>query len=1187
MPCAFQKTLVGHPVTSVIDRWAMGTVQDASGTIGPVAGLVSFRPETAVLLYRPQGRLISEEVGTATGLDLFDREQERFHHVRSKSAEEDVGYVLSIVQDDHGDLWVAGSAGLIKITFEQDFGSSGRLPTYRLRRYSTGHSNISRSRDGVLWGAQYEEFSYSIRPQHDGSDELDTLRIDQLPDGRGGFARAVKKGLLQSVEDTLRGKHYLIDASRILDITDGVDRPRVIHEMPLGNGSITSTQIVVDREGRLWFAYYRGFYRFDPATRTMVRVMAQAHELRENVRHGHGLYRDREGILWVGTRGYGLLTYDPRIERFHAVPGSSVGSMAAGNNGQVIISRDGMFLEVYDPRKGVFVQRIPESAFVDHWAMQVRSIWGLGTVQDAGGTYWSNYAGLISFRPGDTGPVAHRPSGTTDDGRITTLPILLDGDSLIWFGGYKRFGCYDRRTDAYTYHACPLVNIDPDHHFAITIHRDPERIFWLGTIDGLLRFDAHAERWQRYGHAPEDAGTIASNVVLAVADDPHDPSALWLGLDGGGLNRFDKRTGKVKRYGTKDGLPNNVVYGILADGAGNLWMSTNKGIARFDPRTETFRNYDASDGLQSDEFNRNACCAQTDGSFFFGGVKGFNHFHPRDIVDDSTASPIRITGIRLINRPVDFRENGSPLAFPAYLSDALTIPHSTNMVTFEFASMSYAAPLTRRYRYRLQGFDQDWVMAGTDHSAVYTNLDPGSYTFHVTAENRDGIWDTTGTSFRLVVLPPWYRTGWFYGLCALVLAALVVGYLRAQRQRRQHLERMVQARTAELSAAKERAEQSERIKQQFLANMSHEIRTPMNAIVGMSNALRRDVPVDKDTRASYVDAIASSSENLLGIVNEILDLSRIEAGKLTLEKAPFDPRVVLADVLEVMRYKAQENGLVLEAVTSNDVPSTVVGDAARYRQVLMNLLSNAIKFTERGSVRVALDVKERFPDAVMLRCAVTDTGIGIARERLGAIFDEFTQAESDHARRFGGSGLGLTICKRLVEMQGGSITADSSPGQGSTFTFTVPYGLPADTEGTTARPVQAQVPDANTVTDLRVLLAEDNQLNVMVAQVELEHAFPGVRIDVAANGQAALEKMCTGTYDLVLMDVQMPVMDGYTATRAIRAMDGERARIPIIAMTANVLQTEVQQCMDAGMNGFIPKPFTEKELKEAIGTVIG
>ncbi|MBZ0206565.1 MAG: response regulator [Flavobacteriales bacterium] len=1135
-----------------------------------------------------EGRLWT---GTAQGVDLFDRETETFLHIDPMGN----GAVIGIVQDEEGDLWMCGSTGLVKLTLANTDSAvvDHTLPTYSLKRYTNNLTRVSRDSDGVLWGFVSGSHSFRIHPDHAGNERVDTLDMNGIPIGHEGLFNDPGKVVSLVIDDTLRNKRYMIEGSRVLDISNGIERTELLFQMPRGYGGINATNAILDSDGRIWFGYYRGLFCFDPRTGAMKKITAVTHDLRALVEQGGDLYRDRNGLIWVGTRGYGVLTYDPRIDRFHAVPGPSVGSLSAGENGTVVIARDGAFLEVYDPKEHNYVLAIEGKRYFHHPAMHVASSWGMGTVQDGSGTYWFNYAGLVSYGKGDSGPVSHRPKGAQAvPGEINTLPLVLDGDSLIWFGGDRSFGRFDRRNSTYTYYQCPLVTTDGSGHFANVVHRDVKGVFWLGTGNGLLRFDHKAGQWKLFTHDPQHVNSLSGNAVLSIEADPRSGDVLWLGIDGGGLNRIDTRTGEVVRYSTKDGLPNNVVYSVLADGGGSLWMSTNRGVSKFDPVTRLFRNFDASDGLQSDEFNRNAYCKLADGTLVFGGVKGFNYFDPRDILDDSTASPIRITNIKLINKVLDHREADSPLKEPAYLSQGMTIPMSDNMVTFEFASMEFSAPAEHNYQYKLEGFDKDWIMSGHERTAIYTNLDPGNYIFHVRGDNRDGIWDTMGTSFRLEVLPPWRRTWWFFALCALAVGGAVLLYIRVQRRQKQFLEKTVQERTAQLSAAKERAEQSERIKQQFLANMSHEIRTPMNAIVGMSNALRRDAYTDTETRERYVDAIASSSENLLGIVNEILDLSKIEVGRLQLEKVRFLPRSILEDVISVMQYRAKEKGLLLSSRVDDAVPEAVIGDPTRLRQVLMNLVGNAIKFTDSGAVEVRMEVAAKVHvegnaatgEMVGLRCIVTDTGIGIAPDRLARVFDEFMQAESDHTRRYGGSGLGLTICQRLVDMQGGTIGVESEVGKGSVFTVNIPYALASPEEQ--AVPAEAR-PDEKKMAGLHILLVEDNKLNVMVAQVELEDAIPDVRIDVAENGQVALEMLQADAYDLILMDVQMPVMDGYEATRAIRALPSVKALTPILAMTANVMRAEVQECSEAGMDGFIPKPFKRQELVEAIRRVLG
>jgi signal transduction histidine kinase/CheY-like chemotaxis protein len=534
---------------------------------------------------------------------------------------------------------------------------------------------------------------------------------------------------------------------------------------------------------------------------------------------------------------------------------------------------------------------------------------------------------------------------------------------------------------------------------------------------------------------------------------------------------------------------------------------------------------------------------------------------------------------------------------PAYLSKGMTIPHDANMVTFEFATLEFASPGMHHYRYKLEGFDPDWINSGTDRTAIYTNLDPGSYTFRVQGDNHDGVWNTKGAAFTLAVLPPWWLTWWAWALYVATVAGAIIAYIRLRtaglKRQRALLEQTVAERTTalhrqkdEADAQRERAEHSEQVKQQFLANMSHEIRTPMNAIMGMAGILQREPRLPD--QQPFLDAISSSSGNLLAIVNQILDLSRIEAGHLPLEHIAMDPREVVAKVADLMRFRTEEKGLYLSTTVAAEVPDQVTGDPVRLHQVLLNLVGNAVKFTERGSIRLTVEVAEHAGDRAVLRFAVHDTGIGIAPDRLGQVFDEFMQAETDHARKFGGTGLGLAICKRLVEMQGGTISVESVEGKGSSFTVQIPYAMVrqqgiADT-GPAGPDVAPRTPA--TVRALRILLVEDHPLNVMVAQAELEEVMPKALVDVAGNGQLALDMVQAAHYDLVLMDVQMPVMDGYEATRAIRALPGEMAKVPIIAMTANVMRAEVERCKQEGMDGFIPKPFKMEQLKEAIERVL-
>jgi PAS domain S-box-containing protein len=370
----------------------------------------------------------------------------------------------------------------------------------------------------------------------------------------------------------------------------------------------------------------------------------------------------------------------------------------------------------------------------------------------------------------------------------------------------------------------------------------------------------------------------------------------------------------------------------------------------------------------------------------------------------------------------------------------------------------------------------------------------------------------------------------------------------------------------------------QKAKEQFLANISHEIRTPINGIAGMASLLSQSPSPEE--RETYLNAIKNSAENLKVIINDILDLSAIESGKLRFEKIAFNLKDLVPALISTFSYQAKEKKLNLEYDIDEKLNRILLGDPVRLNQILINLISNAVKFTHAGSIKVNCLFERLQKDTCWIRIEVKDTGVGIAEEKLTTIFESFSQADASVTRKYGGSGLGLTIVKQLVELQNGRITVHSQVNKGSTFIVLIPYevGKARTIAKTTAK--SRHLLDSTLIKQLNVLLVEDNDINRLYAKSILKNW--NCRTDIAENGLVAIEKVKNNHYDIVLMDVQMPVMDGFEATKAIRLMDPPMCKVPIVALTANATKKDIELCLAAGMNDFLPKPFTPDDLQKKL-----
>ena len=733
--------------------------------------------------------------------------------------------------------------------------------------------------------------------------------------------------------------------------------------------------------------------------------------------------------------------------------------------------------------------------------------------------------------------------------------VLVDNQDRVWAAaGPSGLFEIDRQKREFRPVTLPGLPIELN-----LIRQDRRGNLWVSGMHGLYRYNG-----REWHHWDSKSGLLKDH-VFALAASSIQPDELWLGYNNGvGLTRLrfkDERLVETTHFHAGQGPLTTFAYFLQHDAQGRLWVGTDSGLESFDGQSWT--HLDQRDGLVWDDTNAEAVWSNIDNSLWIGTSRGFSRYQP----DTRPEEPVPAASITDAQLGEQRWQLGQTL---------LEAPATANSLRVYLAAPGYTRQHQVSFRYRLLG-SESWSET-TVPEVTISNLPPGEHTFQVQATNRPGNWTSPVIGLPFRIATPWWGTLWFRSFVALLAVSIpyfaVRFWSRHNRFERQRLELAVAERTAQLNAEKRRAEAASHFKSEFLANMSHEIRTPMNGILGMTN-LALDHAESPEIQ-EHLRIVKDSAEGLLVILNDILDLSKIESGHLEVSPVVFDPRQLVERICRSMRLRAEQKGLHFTATVQPEVPAAIFADDTRIGQIFINLLGNAIKFTASGAVGLQVTSRANSVGQPVLYCTVSDSGPGIPADKQEIIFESFRQVDGSVSRLHGGTGLGLAISRHLTALLGGELSIVSSTDTGSVFAFTVRYDPPP--------PVTKIAPPPKAVSlhpSLRVLGAEDNAVNRRVIRAIVEKL--GHHIELVNDGQALLDLLADreAEFDLLLMDVQMPVLDGLEATRRYRARGG---LLPIIAMTAHAMAGDREQCLAAGMNAYMAKPLSSSALAAALET---
>ena len=1116
---------------------------------------------------------------TADGLNKYDGREFIHYTVPSGKAKREVKYISGeLFVDRSGIIWVVANSGKLNryhqktdsfhevSTFEQVITiAQDTDQNYYIGTYGEGLFKIDYQTKDTLQILKPKDMHFAVCSfvETDNNSILATTDdgIIEIKNQDYEFIELAPETIFSRFAKSKSGTVFLGSYEKGLFMKTPGDTGfkvfRGFDKQPLPSNLIVK-DLLVDKQDRLWITTEgHGAYLVDFSLKTVQNFISNKKD--PNALSSNSLFflhEDSTGTIWMGTQGAGVCYYDEYLTKFNVLTNDkvpqnvnidAVRAIATDDKNTIWVGTDGKGLTKINPNEEDFFtyttlnspllgDRIV-SLFYDNGSLWIGHLNHGLQIMDANGN-------MTSFK---------------ETSQFTVLKIFKDALGNIWLCTNHGLVQFDKSKGIVKQFSSENSSLASNYYISTieqdinTIEQGNHNTLWVGTeFDGLYRLDIKKNKFSKIDAVPDRIFSLY-----------FDNTTLWIGTNGKGLKSYDINEGTVKTYTKKDGLPNDIIYGILPDSSGSLWLSSNKGITKFRIENDTIsdiENYSNYFGLQSYEFNAGAYHKATNGTLFFGGIKGLNWFKPKQLEKNPAYPKTVITKMEVFNKEHP-------------LSSELKLQHNQNTVSFTFASLQFSQPELNQYKYRLVNNDANWIEASNNNVAHYTNLPPNTYEMQVLSSNYDGVWNETPATYRFTILKPWYSTNLayvMYGVLVLIAVYTFFRYLTWRMQMKAELE--FEHKEAE------RLKKLDEFKNRLFTNISHEFRTPLTLISD---------PIDNQLSKSYIkqedkeelNLVKRNAGRLLNLVNQILDLSKLESGNLKLTVAQDNLELILKQLIPPFKFRAQKKQI--DFTYNIGKTHNVWFDRDVMEKIVVNLLSNAMKYApEQGFVRFEAHIQK---DHLVI--SVTNNGVYYSKEDLQKLFKRYYQSDKNND----GAGIGLALVKELAILSHGNILAHMLNADEIQFTVSLPVErtyfksteIGAIATQVTRNNEEEQTEEQSFSSEKEVsknkpilLLVEDDEDIRLYVKAFLQNNY---KIIEAGNGKQGIEKAFETIPDLIISDVMMPIEDGIGLCNTLK-QDERTSHIPIILLTAKSENEHEIEGLQVGADAYVTKPFNKGKL---------